>query len=109
MGYLDFDYDKRSLSLISKVLSRRGLAPDLDESWEIHGPHQGMDYQVYVGYAVPKDKKQKCKSSECNLLWSKCKKHINFHCVVIYPKAVYEIDEPSDWMNARTEDRIPVV
>lgn len=108
MGILDFEDQKEHLTYIQKVLSRRGLTPDLSEEWEIHGPHQGMNYQVYVGYALRKDKKEKCRFPDCSLPWTACKRHVNFDCVAIYPKAVYRIQEPSDWAKATAEDRIPI-
>jgi len=109
MGILDFEDQRHHLTYISRVLSRRGLLPDLGEEWEIHGPHDDMDYQVYVGYAVPRDENKKCQSLGCNLSWKKCKKHTNFDCVAIYPKAVYHIEEPCDWAKVDPEDRIPVL
>ena len=109
MGYIDFKHEKELLSHIRKILLRRDLVPDTKSEWEIHGPHPGMDYQVYVGYALPKDERGACQYSDCNLPWKKCKRHVNFYCVAIYPKAVYEIEEPSDWGSARSENRIPIL
>jgi hypothetical protein len=109
LGYLDFDHEKRHLSIIRRALFRRGLAPDLDELWEIHGPHQEMSYQVYVGYAIPKNEKQTCSFNSCKLPWVKCKEHPNFCCVAIYPRAVYEIEKPSDWYKNNPENRIAVL
>ena len=109
MGRLDFKHEEEHFKYIRSTLLRRGLVPDLTEEWEVHGPHQGWNYQVYVGYALPKDEKKVCQSDGCNLPWKKCKKHINFYCVAIYPKAVYQIEEPSDWAKVGPEDRIPIL
>ena len=109
MGILDFKNQKHHLTRIRRILSRRGLVPDLREQWEIHGPHSDMDYQVYVGYAVPSNENEKCRTIGCNLSWKKCKRHSNDYCVAIYPKAVYEIDEPSDWAKYDPENRLPVL
>mgnify|MGYP000853102449 CR=1 FL=1 len=108
MGVLDFKHQPKHLARIRRILSRRGLVPDLTEEWEIHGPHVGMNYQVYVGYAHPKDENQLCQAHGCSLPWKKCKKHVNFQCVVIYPWATYRIEEPNDWGEALPENRIPV-
>ena len=89
MGTLDFgdERDRQYLRSIRRRLLRRGLKPVLDEEWEVHGPHPGMPYMVFIGYA--EDKKG---------YW---------HCVAIYPRAVYEIDDPKDWWKVEAEDRIP--
>lgn len=108
MGILDFENQPKHLVCIRRILARRGLAPDLTEKWEIHGTHENMNYQVYVGYAHPKDENQLCRAHGCSLSWNKCKKHANVDCVVIYPWATYRIDEPSDWHKALAEDRIKV-
>ena len=57
MGFLDFEdeYDRRHLKRIKSALIRRGLQPDLEGDWEIHGPHQGMNYQVQIGWAFDKE------------------------------------------------------
>ena len=109
MGTLDFKHQKEHLKRICDALLRRGLVPDLKEEWGVHGPHQGWNYQVYVGYALPKDEKEKCRVSGCDLPWKKCKRHANFDCVAIYPKSVYKIEKPCDWANASSDDRIPVL
>lgn len=108
MGILDFKSQKHHLARIRRILSRRGLAPNLREEWEIHGPHQDMNYQVYIGYAVPRDEKEICRYPGCNLSWKKCKHHVNFDCVAIYPWATYRIEESCDWYKVTPEDRIPV-
>lgn len=107
MGYLDLKNEKEHLNCIRRILSRRGLSPDLKNEWEIHGPHQDFNYQVYVGYALPRNKKDKCKV--CDLPWMKCKAHVNFYCVAIYPRAVYEIEDPTKWASPTEEDRISVL
>lgn len=40
-----------TLKKIKSTLNRHGFEIDLDEEWEVHGPHLGMNYQVYVGWA----------------------------------------------------------
>jgi hypothetical protein len=114
MGFLNFDVESWHLIHIKKILSRRGLQPDLNECWEIHGPHgPDFNYQVYVGYAFPKD--GKCqgghRGGNCNLPWDKCENstHISYHCVVIYPKAVYEIESLEEWGKPEPENRIYVI
>ena len=79
------------LNTIRSRLKRRGLYPCTGgDDWEIHGPHPpNMKYSVYVGWAKSiANPEQVC-------------------CVAIYPKAVYEIGERSQWgTNARPENRI---
>jgi len=95
MGYLDFKDQPEHLAHIKKILARRGLKPCIDEEWEIHGPHQGMNYQVYVGLAKTKKIQPGTGKKE-------------YYCVVIYPRAVYMIYEHGDWYKPQTEDRITV-
>ena len=90
MGALDPGFDKEHFKFIKASLRRRGLKPDLDEEWEVHGPHPDMDYQVYVGWAYNEALDE-------------------YICVAIYPRAVYEIDDPDDWWKTDPENRIPVI
>jgi hypothetical protein len=85
MGYLDFNEErgKRHLKRIKSVLLRRGLEPDPESEWIIHGPHSDMGI-VYIGCVREKDSGEK---------W----------LVTIYPRAVYVIDDPDDW-NKISED-----
>lgn len=66
------------------------MIPDMEEDWELHGLHEGMNYKVYVGYAVSKDD-----PSDCPL-------------VVIYPRGVYEIEDTSGWGRPLPENKIPI-
>jgi hypothetical protein len=50
MGYVDLDDEPEHGKYVRRQLKRRGLVPSGD-TWEIHGPHQNMNYQVYVGEA----------------------------------------------------------
>lgn len=86
MGILDFREEKETARLIKRALGRRGLKPHFLEEWEVHGKHQDMDYDVYVGFA-----------------YSKAKGNI---CVAIYPRSVYEVEEPGKWWDTKTEKRI---
>jgi len=107
VGTLNFSKEKEHLAIIRKRLAVRGLKPDLKSEWEIHGPHQDMNYQVYVGYAMPSDDKEECRY--CSLPWKQCKVHPNYYCVVIYPRGVFEIFDPSKWYKPEPENRIGVV
>lgn len=110
MGIIDSENLKYHLRYISNALLRRGLMPDPESEWEIHGPHSpDMPYVVYVGHAIPSNDKEKCRAFGCNLPWKKCKIHNNYYCIAIYPKAVYEIDDTAEWAKVRPEDRIPVL
>mgnify|MGYP005637965789 CR=1 FL=1 len=48
MGDLDFSYEKYHLRRIREALKRRNLFMNPNNGWGIHGPHEGMNYQVYV-------------------------------------------------------------
>ena len=91
MGYLDFEKEPYHRRRITAALRRRGMKPDLEEDWEIHGPHHPeLPYQVYVGYAQAKDDPTDCP------------------CVAIYPRGVYEIESPSDWGRVEQGNKIPI-
>ncbi len=93
MGNLNFKKEPYHLQQIEGYLRRRGLKPDLKEVWEIHGPHKGMNYQVYVGYAIsvtdPSDTP----------------------IVAIYPwqRRVYEIEDTSNWASDAIPENIITV
>jgi hypothetical protein len=86
MGYLDLKEEKEILKFITGMLKRRGFKPDLESEWEVHGEHKGMDYQVYIGYAID--------SKGEELL------------VVIYPKSVYWLDDYSDWWKCEPDHKV---
>ena len=89
MGILDWKQEAYHREKITSLLKRRGLRPDLTEPWEIHGPHEDMNYQVYVGYAVNTDDPS------------------DTYCVSIRPgQGVYEIDDPSEWYKTEPDRRI---
>jgi hypothetical protein len=93
MGDLDFRYEKYHLRRIRETLKRRNLLMNPEnDGWQIHGPHEDMNYQVYEGRAYTR------------------KEDVNSYNqgfdVVIFPKAVYEIN--SSWHHVSPEDRIPV-
>jgi hypothetical protein len=104
MGKINKDHEK----VIRKALSRRGLKPDLTYEWEVHGPHTGMNWPVYVGCAYTEaEEGEKCNCPGLRLV--NCKAHIRRFYVAIYPRAVYELDEASDWYKADPENRLFVV
>lgn len=89
MGFINFKTEPEHKEYIKQALTKRGLKPLYAYDWEIHGPHQGMNYQVYVGdaqYLNPK---------------------VNT-VVSIYPWGVYEIDDLSDWYKTYPENRITI-
>ncbi len=89
MGFIDLGKDPELRRYIKRRLARRGLKPDLSEEWIVHGPHPGMNYQVFIGPVFDEDGD-------------------GFY-VVIRPRGVYQIEEPSDWWKAMPEDRIPCI
>lgn len=107
MGILALEDDKEIFRHIRRTLQRRGLKPDLGtEEWEVHGPHPGMNYQVYVGYvgSIP-ETNDKCTCRPPNILYADCPVHGVF-CVAIYPGAVYQVEDPSKWSDTKPEERI---
>jgi len=106
MGTINFDHDKEIAGRINRSLRRRGLKVDLEtEEWIVHGPHKNMNYQVYVGYAVNiPEPGEKC-SCPAGTQRVGCPVHGGC-CVVVYPRAVYEVEEPSKWWDTQPENRI---
>jgi hypothetical protein len=90
MGTLHWEKESYHRQKITGALQRRGMIPDTKEDWEIHGPHESFNYQVYVGYAISKND-----PSDSAL-------------VAIYPRGVYEVEDRSDWYKRLPEKRIVV-
>ncbi len=89
MGMLNLKKEPFHLQKITNALQRRGMIPDVKEGWEVHGPHHPeLPYHVYVGIAISKND-----ASDCPL-------------VAIYPHAVYEIEDTSDWGRVQPDRRI---
>lgn len=110
MGYLtvDDEREKHHFQRIRRLLRRRNLKPDLEDTWEVHGPHPNMNFQVYVGsaYRDPEpDAQCVCKGSGRLL---RCAAHREEMYVVIYPWATFRIDDESSWHDPDPEERIPV-
>lgn len=98
MGTLNLQEEPYHRNRIKKALKKRGLRMDMEYEWEIHGPHQDMNYVVYVGYAYFDKWHPFLHIPEKNRpdgIW-----------VVIYPRAVYEIDEELKWYIADPEQRV---
>lgn len=90
MGFIDLENESNAgyLKLINSALARRGFKPDLSKEWEIHGPHQGMNYQVLIGWAYENENKD------------------SWHMVAVYPRAIYEIEDESKWWDVGSKNRI---
>ena len=94
MGYLRPDGDERDLEHVKRVeraLKRRGMVPVNMEYWEVHGPHQDMEYYMYVGEA-------RRTGSRRGVIY-----------VSIYPWATYEVPSASQWWDIDPSSRIPVL
>ena len=104
MGILNFRQEKEHLEYIKRKLNSRGLKIDTTDDWEVHGPHENMNYQVFIGYgyqnAVP-GAKCDCKKGAQR---TDCEAHKQYYCVAIYPRRVYQIDTPSDWHKTDSEN-----
>ena len=75
---LDRDIVRRMFAKIQERLKKRGLEIVQKNEWEKHGPYfPEMDYEVFVGPAT--------RGPWVSLV------------VVVYPRAVYEIDDPKWW------------
>jgi hypothetical protein len=85
VGYIDFQSEPDHTRRIRRALESRGLQFDPAEEWEIHGPHQDMNYEVYVGTA-----------REGKML----------RTVAIWPKAVYAVGDTSRWWDISPENRL---
>ena len=98
MGVVDDDEEVRRS--IRRRLRRRRLKLATDVDWEING-------EVCVVYAdfIPQ-KGDKCICLKKGAWRTACPIHGRI-CVAVYPRAVYEIVEPSRWCYVRPEDRIP--
>jgi hypothetical protein len=88
MTILNIETDQDCVYYIKRRLKFRDMAPVFFEDWEVHGPHPGVDSQVFVGPA------------KCHHLAE------SFVYVAIYPGAVYEIDDRDKWSNPKKEDSI---
>ncbi len=88
MGVLNLHSEAYHHQKITAALRRRGMKPDTEEDWEVHGPHESFNYQVYVGYAISQDDPEESA------------------LVAIYPRAVYEIEDRSDWYKPTSEQKI---
>jgi hypothetical protein len=86
VGFIDLEIEKLHHRRVKSMLSKRGLMPDLSQEWEIHGPHQSMNYQILVGWAY---------DDSCNR-----------HLVAVYSRAIYEIDDYSKWWDVGDQNRI---
>lgn len=108
MGTINFDHDKEIAGRINRSLRRRGLKVDLEtEEWIVHGPHKDMNYQVYVGYAG----NMPALGAKCSCPPGSQRTYCPVHggcCVAVYPRGVYEVEEPSKWWDTQPEDRISV-
>lgn len=106
MSFLDFENGKEDLKFIRSALRKRGLFMDEEDEWEVHGPHQDMNYLVYIGrvFEQPIPVYTLCTCATMGI--DRCKKHVNGFYVAIYPRAVYEVQSPDDWLKVREDERI---
>ena len=44
MGVLNLQTEAYHRQKITTALQRRALKPDLEEDWEVHGPHETFNY-----------------------------------------------------------------
>jgi hypothetical protein len=91
MGVINWKKETYHREKITQTLKRRGLRPDLSNPWEVHGPHEGMNFQMYAGYAI--------NTNDPN----------DTYCVTIWPgHGVYEIDDPSEWNKTEPGRRLTI-
>lgn len=91
MGRIDLKEEPELRRTIKKRLLQRGLILDPEglEYWEVHGPHESMNYQVFIGLVYDRQEGPD-KSSY----------------VAVYPKAVYWIDDPCDWWKVGPDQKV---
>ena len=93
MAYLTDYFNEKALKGIWKTIERRlkdrGWKPIDKDEWEKHGPHLGMEYMVYLGWAEDQITKQKVE-------------------VVLYPRKIYHIGNVRSWSDVRPEDALPL-
>jgi hypothetical protein len=90
MGIVDLYNDKYSLEFIEQKLNKVGMTIDDSEEWEVHGPHEDMNYQVYVGPA-----------NFDKVIWGNTK--FDGLYVAVCDKGVFDVEDMNNW-NLRTED-----
>ncbi len=98
MGTLNLQEEPYYRNGIKRALKKRGMRMDMEDDWEIRGPHQDMNYVVFVGYAyfdklhpflhIPEKYRR-------DGMW-----------VAIYPRAVYEIEDELKWYMTDPEQRV---
>lgn len=75
--------------MIRRRLKDRGYMPIDKSEWEKHGPHQGMEYMVFLGPSKDLTTKQKVE-------------------VVLYPRKVYHMGNCTEWFLVGPEDILPL-
>ena len=78
---------------IENRLKRRGFKMIDLENWEVHGPHEGMNYKVWIGGAQTIDKKPYIDNRQ------------EFY-IAVYPRQIFIIDDTSDWWKTSPENLI---
>lgn len=100
MGTLNLQEETYHCNNIKQALESRGFRMDMEDEWEIHGPHPEVPV-VYVGYAYY-DRQQPPQDAPAESrpdgIW-----------VAIYPRAVYEIEEAEGWTKISQEQRITIL
>ena len=90
------DEDKNLKSRVEKICAKRQIKPDWSMEWEIHGPHQDMNYVVYVGGAdIPKEKQPLGTASGIIAIYDYGAK-----------SEVFVIDDSDDWYKPENKNRI---
>lgn len=100
MGFIDFTKksdlntnERWALESITRRLKTSGLKMIDLENWEVHGPHENMNYKVWVGEVQTLDKKPIIGNS------------YQFY-IAVYPRQIFMIDDPSDWWKTSPENLI---
>ena len=108
MGYINYETEKHHVKRIQQALARRGLKMDMEEVWEVHGPHPPfMNYQVYVGNVYQEaDQETKCICPSEKYFNPSCRAHRLEFMVAIYQNDVFDITDVDSWRTKRPENRI---
>lgn len=91
MGRINLKDEPEIRRTIKRRLLQRGLILDPEgmDDWEVHGPHESMDYQVFIGLAYERQEGPD-----------------NSSYIALYLNAVYWIDNPCDWWKVRPNRRV---
>lgn len=91
MGTIDLQQNKKELMFVDGKLKEVGMKIDNSVEWLITGPHEGFDFNIFVG---PADFDKN--------IWTNTQNDGAF--VAVCRRGVYEAEAEDDWMAIKDED-----